>query len=151
MEKIYELKKPESIKSRKRVGRGPGSGMGKTSTRGQKGQMSRAGSKHRAWFEGGQMPLQRRIPKRGFNNYTKKDIQIVNLSKIANLDLSEITPMILKEMGYIEYENGLVKILGNGELNKNVKIVADSFSKTAEEKIKKAGGEIILRKIQEKK
>jgi large subunit ribosomal protein L15 len=142
----YQLKKPESVKTRKRVGRGTGSGNGKTSGRGQKGQMSRAGATMRAWFEGGQMPLQRRIPKRGFNNRNfRKEYQIVNLGSIGALELSEVTPQVLKERGLIGDSGKLIKVLSKGEISKSCKVTADSFSKSAEEKIKKSGGETIVR------
>ncbi|HPS57132.1 MAG TPA: 50S ribosomal protein L15 [Spirochaetota bacterium] len=142
----YTIKKPDSIKRKKRIGIGPSSGHGKTSCRGHKGQMSRSGSTHRAWFEGGQMPLQRRIPKRGFNNVFKKEYQIVNISVFEKLEITEITPEFLEKKGYIEDRNKLVKILAKGECTKAVKITADHFSATAAAKVKKAGGEVILRK-----
>ncbi len=142
----YTIKKPDSIKKRKRVGTGPSAGGGKTAGRGHKGQMARSGSKHRAWFEGGQMPLQRRIPKRGFNNIFKKYYQIVNVEQIDKLDSSEINPEILFNKGLIEDSKKLIKILGNGEFKKSVKVIADSFSASAFEKIKNAGGEAIIRK-----
>lgn len=143
----YTIIKPDSIKKRKRVGTGPSAGGGKTAGRGHKGQMSRSGSKHRAWFEGGQMPLQRRIPKRGFTNAIfRKYYQIVNVSQINKIDSNEINPEVLFKNGLIEDKGKLVKILGNGEFKKSVKVIADSFSATASEKIKNAGGEAILRK-----
>ncbi len=141
---FYTLKKPESIKRRKRVGIGPSSGHGKTSCRGHKGQMARSGSKHRAWFEGGQMPLQRRIPKRGFNNIFKVTYQIVNVSQLEKIDATEITPEILLKSGIIDSLCEPVKILGNGEFTKGKKVVADAFSSSAMEKIQKAGGEAVL-------
>ncbi len=142
----YTIKKPDSIKKKKRVGTGPSSGNGKTSGRGHKGQMSRSGSTHRAWFEGGQMPLQRRVPKRGFNNIFKKEYQIVNISLLETLGVTEITPEVLEKKGYINDSKKLVKILAKGECTKAVKITADSFSASAAEKVTKAGGEVILRK-----
>jgi large subunit ribosomal protein L15 len=142
----YIIKKPDSIKKRKRVGTGPSAGGGKTAGRGHKGQMSRSGSKHRAWFEGGQMPLQRRIPKRGFNNAIfRKYYQIVNVSQINKIDTNEINPEILFKNGLIKDITKLIKILGNGEIQKSMKVIADSFSASASEKIKKAGGEAVLR------
>lgn len=141
----YTIKKPDSIKKKKRVGIGPSSGHGKTSCRGQKGQMSRSGSKHRAWFEGGQMPLQRRIPKRGFNNVFKKEYQIVNISAFEKIDITEITPEVLEKKGLIADRNKLIKILAKGDCSKAVKITADSISASAAEKVKKAGGEVVLR------
>ncbi len=141
----YTIKKPDSIKKRKRVGTGPSAGGGKTAGRGHKGQMARSGSKHRAWFEGGQMPLQRRIPKRGFNNIFKKYYQIVNVEQIQKIEAQEITPELLFNKGLISDATGLIKILGNGDFKKSVKVVADSFSASALEKIKNAGGEAVVR------
>lgn len=141
---LYTLKKPASIKRKKRVGIGPSSGHGKTSCKGHKGQMARSGAKHRAWFEGGQMPLQRRIPKRGFNNIFKVYFQIVNVSQLDKIDVAEITPEVLVKSGLIDSVCEPVKILGNGEISKGKKVVADAFSASAIEKIKKAGGEAVL-------
>jgi large subunit ribosomal protein L15 len=151
MEEIYFLKKPDSIKRRKRVGRGNSSGHGSQSGKGHDGQLSRAGKKHYAWFEGGQMPLQRRVPKRGFNNYTKKEFQVINISLIEKLGLSEINPEVLKKEGAITRVDRLVKVLGKGEITKAVKVTADAFSGSAIEKIKKAGGEANIRVKTEKK
>jgi large subunit ribosomal protein L15 len=143
----YTIRKPESIKKRKRVGTGPSAGGGKTCGRGHKGQMARSGSTHKPGFEGGQMPLQRRIPKRGFNNTVfKKFYQIVNIEQIDKLDASEITPELLFKKGLIEDTSLLIKILGNGEFKKSVKVIADSFSSSASEKIRNAGGEPVIRK-----
>jgi large subunit ribosomal protein L15 len=143
----YTIKKPDSIKKRKRVGTGPSAGGGKTCGRGHKGQMARSGSTHKPGFEGGQMPLQRRIPKRGFNNAVfKKFYQIVNIEQIDKLDASEITPELLFKKGLIEDTSLLIKILGNGEFKKSVKVIADSFSSSASEKIRNAGGEPVIRK-----
>lgn len=141
---LYTLKKPASIKRKKRVGIGPSSGHGKTSCRGHKGQMARSGAKHRSWFEGGQMPLQRRIPKRGFNNIFKVYYQVVNVSQLDKLDTAEITPEVLVKSGLIDSVCEPVKILGNGEITKGKKVIADAFSASAIEKIKKAGGEAVL-------
>jgi len=139
----------DSSKKRKRVGRGPGSGHGKTSTRGHKGQLSRSGSKKRSWFEGGQMPLQRRVPKRGFTNIFKKEFQIVNLSalsKIASQSAEStkdlISPPIMKKAGLIKKVDLPVKILGEGELSRAVVVQASAFSKKAKEKIEAVGGKI---------
>jgi len=145
MEQRYQLKKPVSIKRRKRIGCGNSSGHGKTSCRGTKGYGSRSGSKTRAGFEGGQMPLQRRIPKRGFNNIFKKEFQLITVSMLDKISTSEITPLLLCEKGLINDDNRLIKVLGNGDIKNPIKITADAFSKSALEKIKKAGGEIILR------
>ena len=127
----YELKRPESFKQKKRLGCGPSSGGGKTCGRGMNGQLSRSGSKRRAWFEGGQMPLQRRVPKRGFNNYTRKAYQIVSLSKLEILGVSEVTPELLAEKRIISHSTRPVKVLGNGDISKSVKIIADAFSQKA--------------------
>jgi large subunit ribosomal protein L15 len=135
-----------AVKKRKRVGRGPGSGHGKTATRGMKGQKSITGFSQKRGFEGGQMPLHRRIPKRGFTNIFKKEWQIVNIKDIAKLKYDEITPEILKNEGLIKDKNGLVKILGEGEIQKAFSVKAHAFSKSAKEKIEKAGGKVeILR------
>ena len=147
MEQTYQLKKPSSIKRRKRVGCGPSSGSGKTCGRGMNGQMCRSGSKKRAWFEGGQMPLQRRVPKRGFNNIHKKEYQLINLSDIERCSIKDANPEVLLEKGLIKDINKLIKVLGKGEITSSVKIVADSFSSSAAEKIKKAGGEAIIRDL----
>ena len=141
--KLGELKKPVgSTKRRKRVGRGPGSGHGKTSTRGHKGQKSRSGSKiRRAWFEGGQMPLQRRVPKRGFTNIFKKEYQIVNLNSLEKCkDEKIINPEVLKNRGIIKKSKLPVKILAEGEITKSYVVRAHAFSKKAEEKIVAQGG-----------
>ncbi len=142
---MYLLKKPETQKDRKRVGRGTSSGHGKTSCRGAKGQHARSGSKRYAWFEGGQMPLQRRIPKRGFNNIHKIYYQVVNVQELERVGASEINPEILEDHRIIRNSRDLVKVLGRGKLNKPVKVVADAFSASAKEIITKAGGEAILR------
>ena len=141
------IKKPDSIKKRKRVGTGPSAGGGKTAGRGHKGQKARSGSRYRAWFEGGQMPLQRRVPKRGFNNIFKKYYQIVNVEQLNKLELNEINPETLFKLGLVKDASKLIKILGDGDFNKSVKITADSFSSGAKNKIKNAGGEAIIRKI----
>ena len=132
-----------SIKNRKRIGRGHGSGLGKSAGRGDKGAGQRSGFKKRSWFEGGQMSIARRLPMRGFTNIFKKDFQIVNIDKIAFLGLDQVDPHILKEKGLIRSALKPVKILGNGELNKEVHITATVFSKSAKHKIEKAGGTAI--------
>ena len=132
-----------SIKNRKRIGRGHGSGLGKSAGRGDKGAGQRSGFKKRSWFEGGQMSIARRLPMRGFTNIFKKDFQIVNIDKIAFLGLEKVDPQILKEKGLIRSAFKPVKILGNGELNKKVHITATVFSKSAKHKIEKAGGTAI--------
>ncbi len=128
---------------RKRVGRGMGSGMGKTSTRGHKGQRSRSGSRMIRGFEGGQMPLHRRMPKRGFTNIFRKEFNIVSLERLAALGAellaAPITPEVLRRAGVIKTKRQ-VKILGDGELTSAVTIHAHKFSKSAQEKITQAGG-----------
>ena len=124
---------------KKRVGRGMGSGMGKTSTRGHKGQRSRSGSRMMRGFEGGQMPLHRRMPKRGFTNIFRKEYNIVNLEKLAALGETTITPEVLRKSGVISTKHP-VKILGDGELSTALTVHAHKFSKSAQEKITKAGG-----------
>jgi len=124
---------------RKRVGRGMGSGMGKTSTRGHKGQRSRSGSRMMRGFEGGQMPLHRRLPKRGFTNIFKKEYAVVNLDRIAALGESTVTLELLRKAG-LAGKRDLVKVLGDGELKAAVTVHAHKFSKSAQEKITKAGG-----------
>jgi len=129
----------KSSEKRKRVGRGMGSGMGKTSTRGHKGQRSRSGSRILRGFEGGQMPLHRRMPKRGFTNIFRKEYSIVNLESLANLGETTITPDVLRQAGVIKPKHP-VKILGSGELTTALTVQAHKFSKSAQEKITKAGG-----------
>jgi large subunit ribosomal protein L15 len=129
----------KASEKRKRVGRGMGSGMGKTSTRGHKGQGSRSGSRLLRGFEGGQMPLHRRLPKRGFKNIFREEYAVVNLERLADLGDTEITPEVLKKAGVVN-GNKRVKILGNGELKSALTIRAHKFSKSAQEKITKAGG-----------
>jgi len=129
-----------SSEKRKRVGRGMGSGMGKTSTRGHKGQGSRSGVSFMRGFEGGQMPLHRRLPKRGFTNIFKKEYTVVNLSRLAELEAGEITPEILYQRGILKNKNGMVKVLGVGELTKPLTVRAHKFSESARQKITNAGG-----------
>lgn len=133
----------KATEKRKRVGRGMGSGMGKTSTRGHKGQRSRSGSRMIRGFEGGQMPLHRRLPKRGFNNIFRTEYTPVNLDRINELGQKEITPEVLVKAGIIAKPSSLIKILGNGELKSGITIHGHKFSKTAEEKITKAGGKAV--------
>jgi large subunit ribosomal protein L15 len=125
--------------NKKRVGRGMGSGMGKTSTRGHKGQRSRSGSRMMRGFEGGQMPLHRRMPKRGFTNIFRQEFNIVNLEKLAALGETTITPEVLRKAGVIKGKSRL-KVLGDGELTIALTVHAHKFSKSAQEKITKAGG-----------
>jgi len=142
---LSTLRAPKAANSnKKRVGRGMGSGMGKTSTRGHKGQRSRSGSRMMRGFEGGQMPLHRRLPKRGFNNIFRTEYSVVNLDRLAELSEKEITPESLYKAGVIRSASALVKILGDGELKKGINISAHKFSKSAQEKIAKAGGKATI-------
>ena len=148
--KLHTLKPAEgSTKSKKRVGRGQGSGKGGTSTRGHKGAKSRSGYSKKLGFEGGQMPLQRRIPKFGFKNINRVEYKPVNLSKLQELIDSKkakkglINAETLVSNGLVK-KNDLVKILGNGDLKDAVKVEAHKFSKSAQEKIEKLGGEVKL-------
>ncbi|MFL6437206.1 MAG: 50S ribosomal protein L15 [Terriglobales bacterium] len=137
---LSNLRAPKKANSnKKRVGRGMGSGMGKTSTRGHKGQRSRSGSRMMRGFEGGQMPLHRRLPKRGFTNIFRTEYTILNIERIAELGAADVTLETLVKAGLAK--NGeLVKVLGDGELKKKVNVQAHKFSKSAQEKITKAGG-----------
>jgi len=135
----------KASENKKRVGRGMGSGMGKTSTRGHKGQRSRSGSRMMRGFEGGQMPLHRRLPKRGFTNIFRQEYNIVNLEKLAVLSETTINPDVLRKAGVISTKRP-VKILGDGELKSAITVHAHKFSKSAEEKIVKAGGKIEILK-----
>ena len=133
-----------SIKNTKRIGRGNATGQGRTAGKGHKGYQSRSGTKNRFHFEGGQTPLMRRLPKRGFSNYGfRKDVQIVNLDKISDLGLDKINPEILIEKGVVKHTDIAVKILGNGNINSPVEVTAHMFSKSAVEKLEKAGGKAI--------
>lgn len=137
--KLHELSPADgSRRARKRVGRGPGSGLGKTAGRGHKGQRSRSGFSRRPGFEGGQMPLIRRVPKRGFTNIFRKEYAVVNVGRLADLD-GEITPELLVEKGRIRAGRP-VKILGTGELEKALTVSAHKFSTAARKKIEAAGG-----------
>lgn len=142
---LSEIRPSEgSVKKRKRVGRGPGSGHGKTACRGMNGQRSRSGCKLRAGFEGGQMPIQRRLPKRGFTNIFKKRFEIVNIEKLEKIFESGATidKRALKEANLIDDINSLVKILGKGKLTKSFTVIADAFSESAKEAILKANGKV---------
>ncbi len=141
---LSTLRPPKGATSnKKRVGRGMGSGMGKTSARGHKGQRSRSGSRMMRGFEGGQMPLHRRLPKRGFTNIFRTEYQVVNLDRLAELGESNITPELLIKHGIV-HKNDLIKVLGDGELKSALTIHAHKFSKSAQEKIAKAGGKVEL-------
>ena len=132
-----------SKRNRKRLGCGPGSGLGKTSGRGHKGQKSRSGSSIPAWFEGGQMPLQRRLPKRGFTNIFRVERQIVNVRDLEKFDANaEINAEALLDKGIIKNLKRPVKLLGEGELNKPLKVIVHACSKKAKEIVEKAGGEV---------
>ena len=134
--------KQGSNKKKKRVGRGIGSGHGKTSCRGHKGQKSRTGGGTRVGFEGGQMPLYRRLPKRGFTNIFRKDYAVVNLKDLDKLSESVVTPEVILEKGLIKDTKGGIKILGEGEIKKPITVKAHAFSASAKDKIIKAGGVI---------
>ncbi len=142
---LSNLKAPKGANSnKKRVGRGMGSGIGKTSGRGHKGQGSRSGSSLMRGFEGGQMPLHRRLPKRGFTNIFRVEYAVLGLDRITELNETELTYDKLVELGIVKKRNGLVKVLANGELTTAVTVHAHKFSKAAQEKIEKAGGKAVL-------
>jgi large subunit ribosomal protein L15 len=146
---LSNLRAPKKANTgRKRVGRGMGSGMGKTSTRGHKGQGSRSGSHLMRGFEGGQMPLHRRLPKRGFTNIFRTEYTVVNLERIVEqiegLTITEIGLDDYKKLGLASRKKALIKILGSGELASAMTIHAHKFSKSAVEKIEKAGGKAVL-------
>ncbi|MCB1052536.1 MAG: 50S ribosomal protein L15 [Acidobacteria bacterium] len=132
-----------ATKTRKRVGRGPGSGLGKTAARGMNGQKSRAGYSQKRGFEGGQMPLQRRLPKRGFTNIFRKEYTVLNLSALERVEKSEILLEDYRDLGFVKDYQAGIKILGDGELNRALTIHAHKFSKSAREKIEKAGGKCV--------
>lgn len=134
---------PGSRKNRKRIGRGPGSGHGKTATRGHKGYKARSGSSIKPGFEGGQMPLQRRIPKRGFNNIFRKEFAIVNVNDLDVFEAgTKIDLAALVDAGLVAKKYKLVKVLGDGELSKSLTVAVDKLSETARKKIEAAGGTI---------
>jgi large subunit ribosomal protein L15 len=146
---LSNLRSPKNANTgRKRVGRGMGSGMGKTSARGHKGQGSRSGFSLMRGFEGGQMPLHRRLPKRGFTNIFRTEYTVVNLDRIAetiaDLKVTEIALDDYKKLGLASSKKALIKILGSGELTKAITIHAHKFSKSAVEKIEKAGGKAVI-------
>ena len=135
-----------SVRGTKRIGRGNASGQGRTAGKGHKGYQSRSGTKNRFHFEGGQTPLMRRLPKRGFSNYGfRKAVQIVNLERISSLDLDKVNPEILIEKGVVKHADIAVKILGNGNIEKPVEVTAQLFSKAAVEKLEKVGGKAIYK------
>jgi len=131
---------PGSTKNRKRVGRGAGSGLGRSSGRGDKGAQQRSGFKRRPWFEGGQMALARRLPKRGFTNLFRKEFQIVNLEAIENLGLDTVDAQILADNGLVRSALKPIKILAAGKLKLKVTVTASAFSESAKEQIEQAGG-----------
>ena len=143
---LSNLRRPEGAhRARKRVGRGPGSGLGKTSGRGHKGHKARTGGQTRPWFEGGQMPLQRRVPKRGFRNPHRKEYEIVNLRDLARIEEDTITPELLHERRLVDLGKGLpVKILGDGEIGRRITVRAHAVSAGARAKIEAAGGTVEL-------
>ena len=143
--KLHTIKPTEgAIKVRTRVGRGVGSGLGKTSGRGEKGQKARSGYSHKPGFEGGQLPLYRRLPKRGFTNAKFKTVYaVINLSDLNNFENGAVvSPELLKEMGLIKNQLDGIKVLGNGVLEKKLTVRAHKFSEKAKEEIEKLGGEI---------
>ncbi len=147
--KLHTLKPAEgSGKDRKRIGRGQGSTRGGTSTKGHKGQQSRSGYTYREWFEGGQMPLYRRIPKFGFKNRNRVEYKVINIDQLqkfadAAKGLDKVDHAFLQENGLINSANDLVKVLGRGELKTKLTVTLNKFSKTAREAIEKAGGQVI--------
>lgn len=148
MSDLNDIPRPEgSHRDRKRLGRGPGSGTGKTSGKGHKGSKARAGHHGpgggKPHFEGGQMPLQRRLPKRGFTPLNRVEYQVVNLFQLEKLEATEITPEVLKSSGLIGHVRRPVKVLGTGELTRNVTVTAHAFSKSARDKIESRGGRIV--------
>ena len=137
--KLHDLSPAKgSRKARKRIGRGPGSGTGKTAGRGHNGQRSRSGFSQRVGFEGGQMPLVRRVPKRGFNNIFRTEYTVFNLSRLAEFE-GEVTPETLAAKGWVK-QGELIKVLGSGDLDKALTIKAHKFSASARTKIEQAGG-----------
>jgi large subunit ribosomal protein L15 len=144
MTDLSNLRRPEGAhRSRKRLGRGPGSGTGKTSGKGHKGQKARTGGGVHPWFEGGQMPLQRRVPKRGFKNPFRTVYQVVNVAALEALEETDITPEVLDSYRLVDLGNGNpVKILGNGEIGRKVTVRAHAVSASAKSKIEAAGGTV---------
>lgn len=142
--KLSELHPPVgATKTSKRKGKGKGSGLGKTAGRGHKGAGQRSGNKRRPWYEGGQMPLARRLPKRGFTNHIfKKEFQVINLRDLTDLKVKNINPEVLMSKGKIKTLNKQIKILGVGEIKSPLNLKAHAFSQSAREKIEKAGGTV---------
>ena len=146
MTDLNNLRRPAGAhRDRKRLGRGPGSGTGKTAGRGHKGHKARTGTSIPAWFEGGQMPLQRRLPKRGFTSHKNNTFEIVNVQDLARVDGDTITPALLHEAGLVDLGRGLpVKLLGKGRIERKVTVKAHAVSAGARRKIEEAGGVIEL-------
>ena len=144
--KLGELKPTKgAVKDTKRRGRGHGTGLGRTGGRGEKGYHSRSGSKQLSWFEGGQMPLQRRLPRRGFSNSMfKKSFQVVNLTAIEKLKDKDIDGQVMQDNGLVRSALQPIKILANGDISRKVNVIASAFSATAKEKIEKAGGSVTI-------
>lgn len=144
MMELNNIKPPCGARKKpKRVGRGRGSGHGKTAGKGTKGQRSRSGPKSSRGYEGGQMPLQRRVPKRGFTNIFRKEYEVINVERLNSFEKgSEVTPELLNEKGMVKLNRDGVKILGNGELKVSLTVRANLFSKSAREKIEAAGGKV---------
>jgi large subunit ribosomal protein L15 len=146
MKDLSKLGRPKGAhRDRKRLGRGPGSGLGKTSGKGHKGQKARAGGGVHTWFEGGQMPLQRRVPKRGFRNPFRVEYQVVNIGSLAGIEDTEVTPEVLAAHGLVDLGNGKpVKLLGHGDIDRKVTVRAHAASESAKAKIEAAGGTVEL-------
>lgn len=142
---LTDIRPPKgATRKRKRLGRGPGSGHGKTAGRGEKGQKSRSGYSRRPGFEGGQMPLVRRVPKRGFNNIFRTEYAIVNVSRLNELEGDEFTPQTLFDRGVVAKMRDGLKILAHGEIGRPIKITAHKISEAARKKIEAAGGSVTL-------
>lgn len=143
MARLESLERPDGVKrTSKRVGRGPGSGLGKTAGRGHKGQKARSGGSTKPWFEGGQMPLQRRLPKRGFAPHKRLEYQVVNVRALERVEGDEATLETMRAAGLIASLRKPVKVLGQGEISRAMKVTAHAFSHSAREKIERAGGEV---------
>ncbi len=143
MTRLEKMRRPRGVKkTSKRVGRGPGSGRGKTAGRGHKGQKARSGGQTKPWFEGGQMPLQRRLPKRGFHAYRRTEYQVVNVKELDRVAGDEANPDTMRAAGLIRSKRKPVKVLGEGEMKRAMKVSAHAFSKSAREKIEAAGGAV---------
>ncbi|MEE9132482.1 MAG: 50S ribosomal protein L15 [Gemmatimonadota bacterium] len=143
MARLESLERPDGVKrTSKRVGRGPGSGLGKTAGRGHKGHKARSGGSTKPWFEGGQMPLQRRLPKRGFAPHKRLEYQVVNVRALERVEGDEATLETMRAAGLIASLRKPVKVLGQGEISRAMKVTAHAFSHSAREKIERAGGEV---------